>query len=53
MPSSSGSPGRLAAGLDHPLVLLLEEVLLDLLVDQEVRVARILDAHARGASGGR
>ena len=41
MPSSSGSamagwPPR----VDDALVLLLEDVLLDLLVDQEVRVAR-------------
>ena len=30
----------------HALVLALEHVLLDLLVDQEVRVADLLDAHA-------
>ena len=35
-----------AAALDDPLVLLLEEVLLDLLVDEEVRVADVLDADA-------
>ena len=36
----------LTAALDDLLVLRLEEVLLDLLVDQEVRVADVLDAHA-------
>ena len=36
----------LAAALDHALVLALEDVLLDLLVDEEVRVADVLDAHA-------
>ena len=47
MPRSSGSAiAGLAAALDDPLVLLLEDVLLDLLVDQEVRVAHVLDAHA-------
>ena len=41
MPSSSGSAiAGLAAARDHALVLLLEDVLLDLLVDEEVRVAR-------------
>ena len=38
--------GRAAAALDDALVLLLEDVLLDLLVDEEVRVADVLDAHA-------
>src|SRR3990167_1459320 len=38
--------GRLATTDDHALVLLLEDVLLDVLVDEEVRVARIRDAHA-------
>ena len=47
MPRSSGSAiAGLAAALDDPLVLLLEDVLLDLLVDQEVGVADVLDAHA-------
>ena len=47
MPSSSGSPmAGLAARVDAPLVLLLEDVLLDLLVDEEVGVAHVLDAHA-------
>ena len=47
MPRSSGSAmAGLAAALDDPLVLALEDVLLDLLVDQEVRVADVLDAHA-------
>ena len=47
MPRSSGSAiaGR-AAALDDPLVLPLEDVLLDLLVDEEVRVADVLDADA-------
>src|SRR4029078_9357801 len=36
----------LSAALDHALVLTLEDVLLDLLVDEEVRVADVLDAHA-------
>ena len=47
MPRSSGSAiAGLAAALDDPLVLALEDVLLDLLVDQEVRVADVLDADA-------
>ena len=47
MPSSSGSAiAGLSAALDDPLVLALEDVLLDLLVDQEVRVAHVLDANA-------
>ena len=47
MPRSSGSAtAGLAAALDDPLVLALEDVLLDLLVDQEVGVAHVLDAHA-------
>ena len=47
MPSSSGSPtaGRLPVGHDL-LVLLLEHPLLDLLVDEEVGVAHLGDAHA-------
>ena len=47
MPSSSGSATRgLTAARDDLLVLALEHVLLDLLVDQEVGVAHLLDAHA-------
>jgi hypothetical protein len=37
--------GRLAARRDHPLVLLLEAEAVDLLVDQEVGVADLLDLH--------
>ena len=47
MPSSSGSPwAGLPPLVDHPLVLLLEQVLLDLLVDEEVGVAHVVDPHA-------
>ena len=47
IPRSSGSArGRLAALAEHALVLFLEDVLLDLLVDEEVGVAHILDPHA-------
>ena len=47
MPSSSGSAtAGLTAARDDLLVLALEHVLLDLLVDQEVGVADLLDAHA-------
>ena len=47
MPSSSGSAtAGLTAARDDLRVLALEQVLLDLLVDQEVRVADLLDAHA-------
>ena len=47
MPSSSGSAtAGLTAALDDARVLRLEHVLLDLLVDQEVGVADLLDAHA-------
>ena len=47
MPRSSGSAtAGLAAALDDALVLALEDVLLDLLVDEEVRVAHVLDADA-------
>ena len=47
MPRSSGSAmAGLAAALDDALVLPLEDVLLDLLVDEEVRVAHVLDADA-------
>ena len=47
MPRSSGSamPGLPPRSMTR-CVLLLEDVLLDLLVDQEVRVADVLDAHA-------
>ena len=43
----------LAAALEDPLVLLLEQVLFDLLVDEEVRVAHVLDRARGGASGAR
>ena len=47
MPRSSGSAiGGRTAALDDLLVLALEDVLLDLLVDEEVRVAHVLDADA-------
>ena len=47
MPSSIGSAtAGLTAALDDARVLALEDVLLDLLVDEEVRVADLLDANA-------
>jgi hypothetical protein len=54
IPSSSarpiaGSPPSVAS----PLVLLLEDVLLDLLVEEEVGVARIASPSRDGASGER
>ena len=47
MPSSSGSAMAGCAALaEHALVLLLEAPLLDLVADQELGVADVLDAHA-------
>ena len=47
MPSSSGSPwAGLPPLVDHPLVLLLEDVLLDVLVDEEAGVAHVDDPDA-------
>ena len=47
IPSSSGRPmAGWPPGRDHPLVLLLEPEPVDLLVDQEIGVADLLDLHA-------